>query len=111
MYTQLGDITQKICFYVINGGKENVILGHPWLEAVNPIINWKKGTITIPPTKDQNLALSFAHLAECTSYLSENTHPTTIQTVNPRKETTLNPMEQTGFCQYLSAELPEFFTE
>ena len=64
IYMQLGDVTQKIHFYVINGGKENAILGHPWLETVNPIINWKKGTVAIPPTQDQSLALSFAHLAE-----------------------------------------------
>ena len=88
-----------------------MILGHPWLEAVNPIINWKKGTVTIPPTKDQSLTLSFTHLAKLASYLSKNTHPATIQTVNPQQETTLNPTEQTGFCQYLSAELPESFTE
>ena len=31
--------------------------------------------------------------------------------MNPQKETTLNPTEQTGFCWYLSAELPESFTE
>ena len=93
IYTQLRNVTQKIRFYIINGGKENTILGHPWLEAVNPIINWKKGTVTIPPTKDQSLALSFAHLAEQASYLSKNTHPATIQTVNPQKETTLNPTE------------------
>ena len=83
IYTQLGDTTQKIHFYVTNVGKENAISGHPWLEVVNPIINWNKGTVTIPPTKDQSLALSFAHLAECASYLSKNTHPATIQTVNP----------------------------
>ena len=75
-----------------------MILGHPWLEVVNPIINWKKGTVAIPPIKDQSLALSFAHLAKRASYLSKNTCPTTNQTVNPRKETTLNPMEQTGLC-------------
>ena len=88
-----------------------MILGHPWLEAVNPIINWKKGTVTIPPTKDHSLALSFAHLAKCASYLSKHTHPVTIQTADPRKEATLNPTEHTGFCRYLSAELPKSFTE
>ena len=88
---------QKIRFYVINGGKENAILGHPWLETVNPIINWKKGTITIPPIKDQSLALSFAHLAERASYLTKNTRPIT-SAVNPRKETTLKQEELTGLC-------------
>ena len=78
---------------------------------MNPIINWKKGTITIPPIKDQSLALSFIHLAERASYLSKNTCPTINLNVNPRKETTLNPMEQMGLCRYLSSELPESFTE
>ena len=87
-----------------------MILGHPWLEVVNPIINWKKGTVTIPPTKDQSLALSFAHLAERAAYLSKNTRPT-ASTVNPRRETTLNQEEQTGLCWYLSTKLPEHFTE
>ena len=82
VYIQLGSVTQKVRFYVINGGKENVILGHPCLEAVNPIINWKKGTVTIPPTKDQSLALSFSHLAEQAAYLSKNTRPAAL-TVNP----------------------------
>ena len=59
----------------MNGGKENAILGHPWLEAVNPIINWKKGMITIPLKADKSLALPFAHLAEQASYLSKHTRP------------------------------------
>ena len=77
---------------------------------MNPIINWKKGTVTIPPTKDQSLALSFAHLAERASYLTKNTRPT-ASTINPQKETTLNQEEQTGLCRYLSAETPKHFTE
>ena len=76
VYVQLENITQKVHFYVMNGGKENVILRHPWLEAVNPIINWRKGMVTIPPAKDKSLALSFSHLAKHASYLSKNTHPT-----------------------------------
>ena len=87
-----------------------MILGHPWLETVNPIINWKKGTVAIPPTKDQSLALSFAHLAERASYLTKNTCPT-ASTINPRKETTLNQEEQTSLCRYLSAESHEHFTK
>ena len=111
VYVQLGSVTQKVCFYVINGGKENAILGHPWLEAINPIINWKKGTVTIPPSKDQSLALSFSHLADHPSYHSKNTHPAATPTVNPQQETILDPIEQMGLCQYLLAELPEHFTE
>ena len=86
IYVQLGSVTQTIFFYVINRGKENAILGHPWLEAVNPIIDWKKGTVTIPPTKDQSLALTLSHLAEWASYLSSNTRLATTSASNPRKK-------------------------
>ena len=108
---QLGNVTQKIHFYIINGGKENAILGNPWLEAVNPTINWKKGIVTIPSSKDQTLVLSFSHLADCASYLSKNTCPAATPTVNPQQETTLDPIEQTGLCWYLSAKLPKHFME
>ena len=69
VYTQLGDVTQKIRFYVINGGKENAILGHSWLEVVNPIIDWKKGTITIPVTVvEAPTSLSPFSPTDCTLY-------------------------------------------
>ena len=81
----------------MNGGKENTILGHPWLEAENPNINWEKGMVTLPPKTDKSLALTFSHLAERASYLSKHTCPTT-PSVNPRKETTVNLDEQIGLC-------------
>ena len=98
VYIQIGHVTQRVCFYIMNGGKENAILGHPWLEAVNPVINWKKGVVTLPPKTDKSLALTFSHLAKRASYLSKNTRPVTPLTVNPRKETILDSEEQTGFC-------------
>ena len=36
---------------VTNLGKEQIILGLPWLQEYNPIINWTKGTIEIPSSK------------------------------------------------------------
>jgi hypothetical protein len=32
----------------MNCGKENLILGLPWLREVNPIVDWQKGTLTFP---------------------------------------------------------------
>ena len=110
-YVKIGSITQQVRLYAINGGKENIILGHPWLEQTNPSIDWNKGTVTISETKDQSLGLSFAHLGARGKYLNKNTCPSYTSKVNPRKETTLNPIEQTGLCRYLSTELPEQFTE
>ena len=36
-------------FFISHLGKENIILGLPWLERVNPIIDWAKKTLKIDP--------------------------------------------------------------
>ena len=40
-----GDMDQLQMFYVTNLGTDRVILGYPWLEAFNPQLDWKNGTI------------------------------------------------------------------
>jgi len=52
-YTQLsvkinGNIISTL-FYISHLGKENIIFGLPWLEMVNPIIDWAKKTLKIVP--------------------------------------------------------------
>jgi predicted aspartyl protease len=34
----------KLTFLVTGLGNESIILGLPWLQKVNPVIDWKKGT-------------------------------------------------------------------
>jgi len=36
-------------FFISHLGKENVILGLPWLGIVNPIIDWSEKTLKIDP--------------------------------------------------------------
>jgi len=36
-------------FFISHLGKENVIFGLPWLEMVNPIVDWAKKTLKIDP--------------------------------------------------------------
>ena len=36
--------------FILNYGKDKVILGLPWLQDINPEINWKDGRITITPS-------------------------------------------------------------
>jgi gag-polyprotein putative aspartyl protease len=36
---------RKHLFYITNIGEDDVILGYPFLEAANPIINWEKGKL------------------------------------------------------------------
>jgi Retroviral aspartyl protease len=43
-----GDMDQLQTFYVTNLGTDRVILGYPWLEAFNPQLDWKNGTLASP---------------------------------------------------------------
>jgi hypothetical protein len=45
LYIKFGDKEQRVEFFVMNLGKDRMILGHPWLYKFNPEINWKQGTI------------------------------------------------------------------
>jgi len=38
-------------FFISHLGKENIILGLPWLERVNPIIDWAEKTLKIDPER------------------------------------------------------------
>ncbi|KIJ12507.1 hypothetical protein PAXINDRAFT_50527, partial [Paxillus involutus ATCC 200175] len=40
-----GTIKYTRKFFVMNYGKENLILGLPWLREVNSIVDWKEGTL------------------------------------------------------------------
>ena len=37
--------TKKLQFFVTNLGRDNMILGYPFLATVNPKLDWKKGTM------------------------------------------------------------------
>ena len=38
-------------FFVSNLGKEDVILGLPWLKRMNPEVDWEKQTLKIDPKR------------------------------------------------------------
>ena len=40
IFIHIKGIIHRVLFHIINCGNENVILGTPWLEKVNPQINW-----------------------------------------------------------------------
>ena len=46
--TKIGKDPYLIWLLVTNIGKHNIILGLPWLREYNPVIDWKKGTMTMP---------------------------------------------------------------
>jgi len=54
---QIGESIEWREFLVTELGPEDVVLGLPWLRAVNPEIDWTKGTMKIDPkTKDETQA-------------------------------------------------------
>ena len=64
LYTNIEGIAQKHLFYVMGCGRENVILGLPWLRAMNPTIDWVRQTLTIPESYDQLKDLYAAHATD-----------------------------------------------
>ena len=46
-------IIHQVLFHIINCGNENIILGTPWLEKVNPKINLTEQTVNIPDHTDR----------------------------------------------------------
>ena len=38
--SNFGDHIEQVKLYVSNIGKQNIILGYPWLKESNPIIDW-----------------------------------------------------------------------
>ena len=63
------------CFFVMDlGNKNTIILGHPWLTKVNPIIDWTAGTVRLrgtpilrhddPKILEQRYLLRYLHAME-----------------------------------------------
>ena len=63
LFIRMGGIVHKEEFYTIKCGKDNIILGLPWLNCINPTINWVNKHINIYEATDQmeeyNLAKPF----------------------------------------------------
>ena len=62
LYIRMGGIVHKEEFPAIKCGKDNIILGLPWLNHINPIINWANKNVDIHEATDQteeyNLTMS-----------------------------------------------------
>jgi hypothetical protein len=48
IFVWIGDGEERREFLVLNCGKENMILGLPWLRETNPTINWASDEVHIP---------------------------------------------------------------
>ena len=47
LHLQIIKTKKKREFLVVNCGQKNLILGLPWLQEINPLINWTTGEVTI----------------------------------------------------------------
>ena len=52
-FIRIKGIIHQVLFHIINCGNENVILGTPWLEKINPEINWTEWMVNIPDHTDR----------------------------------------------------------
>jgi hypothetical protein len=48
IFVWISNAEERREFLVLNCGKENMILGLPWLRKTNPTINWALGKVHIP---------------------------------------------------------------
>ena len=59
LFLRIGTVVHQILFHIMGCGNENIILGLPWLNKINPRINWVTETVTIPRKTDQTEALNY----------------------------------------------------
>ncbi|KIN98737.1 hypothetical protein M404DRAFT_31064 [Pisolithus tinctorius Marx 270] len=57
LYFKVKGLVHQSFFHVINCGTENVILGLPWLQENNPIVDWRMGTLSIDEKTDRSKEL------------------------------------------------------
>ncbi|KIN99128.1 hypothetical protein M404DRAFT_155909, partial [Pisolithus tinctorius Marx 270] len=88
----------------INCGTENVILGLPWLQENNPVVDWRMGTLSINKKTDRSKELR-------RNVLSVVIKEPTVNLVLLRKITTATELAQEEHKKKLKAVLPEEYKD
>ena len=98
----MGGIVHKEEFFAIKCGKDNIILGLPWLIRVNPMINWVNRHVNIHEATDQteeyNLATSNTPFTIRKAAQEPPTHPELLPWEH-KKEEPIHPDE--NFVNYI----------
>ena len=81
-------------------GNDNIILGMPWLQTVNPTIDWNSRTVSIPETADQSKTLLQQDALTYASWKDHLPRPT---------PSTVNVTSTDRLFEYLNYETPEDF--
>ena len=57
LFLDIQGLTQKVTLHVMICGKENIILGLPWLRKANPTIDWTTQTLILNESIDESREL------------------------------------------------------
>ena len=70
LFVDIQGLAQKVTLHIMTCGKENIILGLPWLKKANPTINWTMQTLTFDKSIDESQELYRHHTADTTQHQS-----------------------------------------
>ena len=70
LFVNIQELIQKVTLHVMTCGKENIILGLPWLKQANPTIDWNMQTLTLNKSIDESQELYRYHAANMTWHQS-----------------------------------------
>ena len=57
LFVDIQGLAQKVTLYIMTCGKENMILGLPWLKKANPTVNWIMQTLVFDKSIDKSWKL------------------------------------------------------
>ena len=70
LFVNIQELIQKVTLHVMTCGKENIILGLPWLKQANPTIDWNMQTLTLNKSIDESQELYRHHATDMTWHQS-----------------------------------------
>ena len=70
LFVNIQGLAQKVTLYVMTCGKENIILGLPWLKKANPTVDWTMQTLTFDESIDESQELYWHHAADMAQHQS-----------------------------------------
>ena len=83
VFFKIGMIVHNETFYAMKCGRDNLILGLPWLNKINPKINWETKHIEIDNKTDQterHNRARYANQPAIQTLKEEPTHPELLPT-------------------------------
>ncbi|KIJ06341.1 hypothetical protein PAXINDRAFT_92146, partial [Paxillus involutus ATCC 200175] len=88
----------------MNCGKENLILGLPWLREVNPVVDWQEGTLTFPdrpkkPRHDSQDQIAQRYLIRYLEFRKTTISSEIAQEAEKKKEKATLPPEYSEFSE------------